>query len=46
MSAESAIRPWILSEINYAYVKENPYQVATVDECESLDSGADDYGSR
>ncbi len=30
MSAESAIRPWILSEINYAYVKENPYQVAVL----------------
>ncbi|MCA9017573.1 MAG: creatininase family protein, partial [Planctomycetaceae bacterium] len=30
MAAEPAIRPWILSEINYAYVKENPYEVAVL----------------
>lgn len=30
MAAESAVRPWILSEVNYAYVKENPYQVAVL----------------
>ena len=24
------MRPWILAEANYAYVKENPYEVAVL----------------
>lgn len=27
---EFVMRPWILSEVNYAYVKENPFQVAVL----------------
>lgn len=31
MSEKStAMRPWILSEVNYGYIKENPYQVAVL----------------
>ena len=30
MAAEPVMRPWILSETNYAHVKENPYEVAVL----------------